>query len=79
MKRSHIWIGVLLCVMFGAAVAALFLLEPPPGARDALLVLIGHLGGCFTQMVAYFYGSSSGSAQKSELMARMQPPEPPKG
>jgi len=77
MRRSHVWIAVLLCVMFTAALAALFRLEPPSGARDALLVLIGALGGAFTQMVSYFYGSSASSAHKSDLLAgRGEPPKP---
>ena len=33
MKRSHVFIGVLVCLMFISAIVALFLLEPPMGAR----------------------------------------------
>lgn len=37
--------------------------------RDALLILIGSLGAAFGAVVNYYFGSSSGSARKDELMA----------
>lgn len=37
--------------------------------RDALLILIGNLAAAFMAVVNYYFGSSSGSAQKTALMA----------
>ena len=79
MKRSHVWIGLLICCMFIAVIVALFKIEPPTRAMEPLLILVGSLAAAFGAVVNYFFGSSSGSAQKSELLARTQPPEPPKG
>ena len=69
MKRSHVWLGVTICLMFMAALVGLFKVEPAAGARDALLILIGSLASNFSNVVAYWFGSSSSSAQKNELLA----------
>lgn len=69
MKRSHVFLAVLICVMFISAIIALFLVEPPAGAREPLFILIGTLASAFGAVVAYWFGSSSSSAQKNELLA----------
>ena len=69
MKRSHVFLAVLICAMFIAVIAALFLYEPPDKAREPLLILVGSLGAAFGAVVNYWFGSSSGSAHKSELLA----------
>jgi hypothetical protein len=38
-----------------------------PG-HDAILVLLGTLGGAFTGVVSYYFGSSMSSARKTELL-----------
>jgi hypothetical protein len=72
-KRSHVFLGVLICAMFMAAVIALFMVEPPTGAREPLLILIGSLSAAFGAVVAFWFGSSSGSARKDELLAQSMP------
>ena len=42
--------------------------------RDALLILIGNLSGAFLAVVTYYFGSSSGSAQKNTLLAQKDTP-----
>jgi hypothetical protein len=54
--------------MYMAAIAALLFAEPPGGARDAMLVLIGGISSAFGSVIAYFFGSSTGSAEKTALM-----------
>lgn len=49
MKKSHVFLGVLICCMFIAAIAALFLIEPPAGAREPLLLLVGSLSAGFVE------------------------------
>ena len=45
--------------------------RPVPEGNDTLLnVTIGALIGAFTTVVGYFYGSSKGSADKNELIAK---------
>ena len=41
--------------------------------RDALLILIGNLAAAFMAVVNYYFGSSSGSAQKNQLLAEKGP------
>lgn len=69
MKRSHIFMAVLVIVGFYAAVGSLFMFEPPPGAREPLLILVGSLAAAFGAVVGYFFGSSSGSAEKTALLS----------
>lgn len=64
MKRSHVFLGVLICAMFIVAIVALFMVEPKPGAKEPLLLLIGSLSAAFGAVVNWWFGSSSGSAGK---------------
>jgi hypothetical protein len=43
--------------------------EVTASMRDALLILIGSLGAAFGAVVNYYFGSSSGSQAKSQLLA----------
>lgn len=75
MKRSHVFLACLICLMFTGSIVALFVVEPPAGGREPLLILIGSLSAAFGAVVAYWFGSSSGSAEKSRLLAESQPKE----
>lgn len=61
--------GVLVCFMFIAAIVALFLVEPKPGAREPLLLLIGSLSAAFGAVVTFWFGSSASSARKDDIIA----------
>lgn len=39
------------------------------GMRDALLILVGALGAAFGAVIQFYFGSSSGSAKKDQLLA----------
>lgn len=69
--------GVLIFLMFVAAIVALFLVEPKDGAKEPLLLLIGSLSAAFGAVVSWFFGSSSGSERKSDLLAASTPVDMP--
>lgn len=44
----------------------------PESGKEAILILLGALGSAWTSMVAYYYGSSSGSAQKTQIIEKLR-------
>lgn len=54
--------GVLLGLMYGNV-----------EKTDALMIMLGSLGTAWTAAVSYWFGSSHGSAQKSEMLAKSTP------
>ena len=63
--------AVLLTAGFFGVLAYLIQFGTPERGGDALLVLLGSLGTGFTSVLAYYFGSSSGSSQKNAIIERM--------
>ena len=78
MRPQHLYIATLVCLMYVIAGAALLFAEPPQGTRDALLVLIGGISGAFGAVISYFFGSSSGSAEKTQMLSGFKRPDTPR-
>jgi len=51
-------------------IALLVFFEMPTGNKDALLLVLGTLVASFSAVVGYFYGSSKGSADKTDLLKK---------
>lgn len=56
-------------VGFIILLGVLFAVEMPAGNKEASLILIGVLAGSFKDVVGYFFGSSKGSSEKTELLS----------
>jgi len=67
---------VLAAIIVGALVATVMVLirvEVSPSVHDALMLLLGVEASGFTTVVNYFFGSSQGSHNKTELMSNGKP------
>ena len=62
-------IGLLVTVGFFGLLSALVFYEPPVTNAEALYIMLGSLGTAFTGIVTYYFGSSVGSKQKTDLFA----------
>jgi hypothetical protein len=55
-------------VGFFAVIWLLMTMEGHGNMRDALLIMVGALGAAFGAIVNYYFGSSSGSAEKTSML-----------
>ncbi len=60
-------------VGFFADLYMLMVLPSGGAMRDALLIMVGALAAGFAQVLNYYFGSSSGSQAKDQLLANKEP------
>jgi hypothetical protein len=62
-------LGLIITIGFFGLLTYLLRREPPAGSRDILNIMLGSLGSAWIGVVTYYFGSSAGSARKTELMS----------
>ena len=71
-----LFIGILTMILisgFMAVMASLFFHEIPPGNRETFVYMAGQLSGFAGASIVYFYGTTHGSARKTEILAKAEP------
>lgn len=73
MENFNRWIQAFLAIVitlgfFGVIAALMVLGTIKPEVKDILLVLLGALLASYKELTGYFFGSSSGSAKKDEVI-----------
>lgn len=63
--------GIIICGMFMSTAAALLYLPIPEDNRSAVDILIGSLSTLIGMVFTFYFGSSNGSAMKSETIDRV--------
>lgn len=66
-------LGALIVIGFFFILYIVFIAEMPQSNKDVGLLVIGALVSKFGDVVAYFFGSSKGSSDKTEMMNKNQP------
>lgn len=66
-------LGVGALVTFWLTLGALFVAAPAPGSREILLILIGAETVIVKDVYGYFFGSSKGSSDKTQMMNAGKP------
>ena len=54
---------------FGMLVMMMFV-DPPAGSKEVVMAMVGSLGSAWVSVVSYYFGSSSGHARQTELLAQ---------
>ena len=68
-KELYMYIlGAIIVIAFFATIYLLAKVEMPLTNKDLLLIVIGALVAKFGDVVAYFFGSSKGSADKNDML-----------
>lgn len=80
-SRTNDWmpkvLGLSVTIGFFSLLVAILLFGLPATGGEVVLAMTGVLGGAFGAIVNYYFGSSAGSARKTEAMAALTAPPRP--
>lgn len=65
------FLAVCVTTGFFGVLGFMLLREVPASSKDVLNIMLGSLGTAWIQVMAYYFGSSSGSEKKTAIMAKM--------
>ena len=69
--RTPAVLAAIVCLGFFGILGVMAFFVLPLENKDALLLMIGFLGGSFTSVVSYYFGSSPGQQQRADALANM--------
>lgn len=69
-----IWLAITVTLGFIFLVAMLSFHDAPTNSHDIVMAMTGVLATAFGGIVNYYFGSSSGSAKKTEILANGKKP-----
>ena len=64
---TKLLLAVLIVIMVGVCIWAIFYYTLPTGGSEILSILIGYMTASFQQVYGYYFGSSDGSTRKTEI------------
>ena len=73
--RMPMLLGITANIGFFATVGFLLFRTMPVESKDVLLLLLGALTATFKDVYGYYFGSSSGSAKKDDMLANSKDPK----
>lgn len=71
MLQPAMLVGGAVCLGFLGLLAILAFHPIPQANHDAMMLMLGALGGSFTTLVAFYFGSSSSSKLKDDTIKKM--------
>lgn len=74
MKTKNVFMYVLaglLTIAFCSLIGILLFVEVPEGNTELVYTLAGIVGSAFLAMIMYFFGSSQGSADKNDIITKL--------
>ena len=64
--------GLIISIVFVTMILLLMFFEVPDANKSAVNILIGAIGGSFTTVIAYYFGSSKSSQNKDEIIHNLK-------
>lgn len=67
-------ISLFMVILIVALLLLMFMIELPDNNKDMAYLVVGALMGSFTTIIAFWFGSSKGSSDKTDIIKQNQKP-----